>query len=782
MVSAVKIRNAAFKGEIPKLHPRLLPGEAAQTAINTRLENGALVPLRVMGLVHTFASAVQSFYRTPSGNWLGWNADVNAVPGPVAQDRTYTTGQAVPRVLAQDQPGGDLDFPLAVPTPTGAPTVEIIDRLEITPPEDQDVVDDLAEEVTFAVTYVTVLDEESKPSPLSAPVLVSPNVRIRLGISKPVDTGRGISAVRFYRSQTDALGETNLHFIREMALDDIAFYWFPVIHDVAVDTLKAIPPPLPAPANAVVLDRETGSLEPGAGVLVHYTYSYTSPDFASESPESPISDKRTLSPEMTASLTFTISPPASVNRIRVYRYEDDGVGTVTRRRVAILQLSEVVTPWIHSMTANPPAVVLPAPGAPIKPVIQYHSGSLGTAMPVTYSYSYISRETGEGPRSPESDLLEIGASTKVRIRFNSVAPFGNSIETIRIYRVQGDTRYFVMDVPANESVQIQRRWTHLLSTYPLQETISTVDFDEPPGNLKGIIACANGTMAAFVGKNLYFSEPYKPHAWPVKYGMAVEFDIVGLAAIGTAIVVMTKGVPYVIEGSHPEVMIQTRIEQNLPCLTAKGIVDLGFAVAYPSTEGLVTISPSTGANLVTRSLFTREQWSALNAATFNAGQHMGRYIVSHTPEGAAVQSILMIDMTGEQPFIIRSDEDVQAMFFEIGTGRLFLRRGSVQIFEWDKLNQAKKAQIWRSRLYNLPGYVNFGAILIEADEYAGPVAGNEVRIYADGVLTNTISQFNSVERLSSGFLAVRWEIEVRGKLTVTSITLAGSPTEIGTVG
>ena len=40
------IRIASFAGEIPRLIPRLLQDNYAQFALNTKLENGALLPIR----------------------------------------------------------------------------------------------------------------------------------------------------------------------------------------------------------------------------------------------------------------------------------------------------------------------------------------------------------------------------------------------------------------------------------------------------------------------------------------------------------------------------------------------------------------------------------------------------------------------------------------------------------------------------------------------------------------------------------------------------------------
>jgi hypothetical protein len=525
----VKLQYAGFTGELPRLHPRLLPENAATAAYDTRLENGALVPLNGTQPVFVMPVVANTIYRRPSGEWLYWVGQINAVDGPVAADRTYLTGNGAPQVLGARELGQE--YSLALPAPT-APLV-------ITPVGVND--SSLAEAVYYTYTLVTILNEESQPAPLSNQITITPNVDVSI-VGWNVNTAdRGIDRMRIYRSQTDEVGTTDLYLVAELLVDQ-------------------------------------------------------------------------------------------------------------------------ASPWVHSLTA-----------------------------------------------------------------------------------------------------------------LPLQENIPSAYYDPPPDSLNGITACPNGILAAFSGKDLYFSEPYRPHAWPQKYSLTVDFDIVGLAAIGTAIVVMTKGTPYVAQGSHPETMVLQRIEQNLPCVSARGIVDMGFTVAYPSTEGLVTVGEG-GAQLITRSLFTRKQWAALNASTFAAGQHIGRYIAAHQNEDGETQ-VIILDLTGEQPFVIRTKDKPTAMFFEIGSGTLYLALTDAIIYEWDVLTQPARAQRWVSRptIYNEA--INFGAILIDTDPQEDERSG-VVNVFADGQKVATVTNFDAIERLPSGFKARTWHIEVEGSFVVSAIQLATTPSEI----
>ena len=82
---------------------------------------------------------------------------------------------------------------------------------------------------------------------------------------------------------------------------------------------------------------------------------------------------------------------------------------------------------------------------------------------------------------------------------------------------------------------------------------------------------------------------------------ALNDTIIGLAAFGTTLAVMTTGQPYLLQGMHPEQMAMTKMEQPFPCLSKQGIVDMGYSAIYPSTDGLVMVSEQ-GAQLLTEAM------------------------------------------------------------------------------------------------------------------------------------------------------------------------------------
>lgn len=100
---------------------------------------------------------------------------------------------------------------------------------------------------------------------------------------------------------------------------------------------------------------------------------------------------------------------------------------------------------------------------------------------------------------------------------------------------------------------------------------------------------ANGVMVGFRDNEVYFSEPYLPHAWPARYRLTVDYPIVALGSFGTTIVVATEGRPFLITGSHPESMSQLELDLIEPCVSARSMASMGHGVVYASRNGLVYV-------------------------------------------------------------------------------------------------------------------------------------------------------------------------------------------------
>lgn len=653
------LRSADLKGRIPRLHPRLLPGNYAQVATNTRLEDGAIGPIKAPVVAHTFASPPGTFLKV-NGAFVSFAAaNVYAAPGPVAEDRLYYTGVGAPKVRVNGT-----DYPLALLPPNNPPAVTkvaeavgaapTLTRVVINPP------DPIFPIETFKYRYAAVTPKGETPASPEAETERLDGERVRLnGLVLPPDTTK----IRVYRSD---------------------------------------------------ISRASGQAG-RFGFLFEETYSFA-----------------THGALTSATITdfFSAFPDSARAPFEVGDYA-------------------------------------------------------GSEEVVVYAYTYVTAFDEESAPSPASPLVKIGKTDRARYSFSAPLQAGRNIDRVRIYRsktsLSGITDfYFLTEYAVNQAgVQHEDDFEQLLN-----EPISSTDYNPPDDALTGLIPLPNGLMAAFKGRELSFCEPYKPHAWPVKYRLTTDTDIVGLGAFGSIVAVLTKGAPFIVQGSDPSLMVMEKLERTVPCLNAASIVDMGYSVAFASNEGLVVVSQS-GADVVTRNLFTEEQWRAMGPASFKASQRNGRYHFSYQPITGGARRFGIIDLSGEQPYFIEADIEPTSLYFDPDAGSLlYIEGGGVTVMEFDPRNGSTvQQQTWRGRRITLPGFDNFGALLVECDDVPGIKANPAdpdctTRIYADGALVHTTTDINMATRLPGDFLANIWEIEIEGYAPVTGISIASDITEL----
>jgi hypothetical protein len=432
--------------------------------------------------------------------------------------------------------------------------------------------------------------------------------------------------------------------------------------------------------------------------------------------------------------------------------------------------------------------VLP-PATPL--VIAVSSGVLDTETEedVYYVYTYVTTTGEESQPSGLSNKLLCSPLQVISLVSYTITslPVTRDIDKIRLYRSQtdsiGNTTLFFIREATIASILAQSNPLLILHdpvVEPNQNSLPSLDWTSPIDTLVGLCAGPNGMMAAFSGKDLYFCEPFFPHAWPVKYSLSMDFDIVGVASIGSSFIIMTTGTPYVCSGTDPASMVLTKLEQNLPCVASRSIVDMGNFVMYASTEGLVQVT-NNGVNNITAAMFTQKQWTQYLPATFIASQHFGRYIFrsSRTDWGSGPVWGGIIDLTGQQPFLIEHDTGFTSTFFEIGSGKLYVMTGGNVAGEWNA--GSTLTMWWSSKEIYLPMPVNFGCYLLQTSNYSGTGACT-LNFYADDALvfTTAAPDRNKVGRLPGGFLAERWFVEILGNIPITAISFAHGPEELAT--
>ena len=468
------------------------------------------------------------------------------------------------------------------------------------------------------------------------------------------------------------------------------------------------------------------------------------------------------------------------------------------------------------------------------PVVSLYGAVLGTptSTDVTtrvYAYTYVTQFGEESEPSPVSAEVDWRPGQTVTLSGFQKPPGKRGITKQRIYRSQTSaggitTLNFIAERDASAGSFIDN-----IGVDDFGEVIPSQDWNAPPSTLSGLISLPNGMMAAFTGRDLYFCEPWHPHAWPEKYVLTTDYPIVALGAFGTSIVVATTGHPYIVSGTAPESMVMERLELNLPCINAAGMVDLGYSVAYPSVDGLVSVS-SSGAQVVSSPLMSKNDWQKFNPSTFISGQVQGRYFASYEyiDAGTVRTGSILFDLSGSTPFLIRTNATADAVYFDVPSSTLYLLR-DVEVHEFDAQGQPYESMTWRSKQFVVPHIEpSFGCILVrplevksaakmraEAAQRAtiiaanaaklssplgGEIAGSSFNAYTvngdllepvpqakeivvslivDGVTVYSTSALNEIRRLPAGYRGETVEIEVTGTAEISEIRVATSMDEVG---
>ena len=273
----------------------------------------------------------------------------------------------------------------------------------------------------------------------------------------------------------------------------------------------------------------------------------------------------------------------------------------------------------------------------------------------------------------------------------------------------------------------------------LFDILETNEYDPPPSNLRGIIAAQNNILVGFDGNQLYFSEPNVPHAWPAKYALTFEYDIVGIASVGGYILVLTEEYPYQVSGNNPATMAYARIDTLYPCLSKRSIVNMGYGVAYVTYGGLAVYNPAGGMDLITKFVHDWDTWpEAVDLTNVTGRFYNGKYFGS---DGTASFIFERDDRIGG--FFVQINYKFTAAWYDPRSNDFYYIADNLgNLYEWDKTTQPLSAGEWKSKTIVTKDFLNLGAARIVAD-YATPDAETEaIAAYNAGVPAYNLSAWN----------------------------------------
>lgn len=374
----------------------------------------------------------------------------------------------------------------------------------------------------------------------------------------------------------------------------------------------------------------------------------------------------------------------------------------------------------------------------------------------------------------------------------------------------------------------------------LNNQLGSTNFFPPPSNLQGIIAMPNGMMAGFKANEVWFCQPYQPHAWPPGYVQTTEYPIVGLGVTNGALVAATSAAPYVFNGINPGAITPLKCPVAAPCLSRGSILSGEAGVTFMSPNGLMQVT-TTGLVLNTTDLwFTREGWQTLTPQKYTRAIFLASCYFcfgSTSPLGVSPAD----NSVAQQGFTIELDQDNQSFSIwpQPGGHRLgfipqvshlnanidnlltdpwtgigmVISNGNVYYYDFSNTNTqyTMVPYTWKSKIYQQNTKKNYSAIRVfftrppnspvqaacpnEAcadDPSWNTLAANQlgiIKTYADVncdgemvlVDCREIRRSGELLRIVGDFKAEQWSFEILGRVIISNVQIATSVKELSNV-
>lgn len=775
----------AFRGEAPRLDAHLLPENAAQSAVNCRLVDGNLSAFKQFVSTKVLANAgpVPTIFLL-NGSWLSFDSQTDIAPGLIPGDNTFLTFLTNPSVYTTPryttyslattgaEPYPVTTKPLGVPEPTVAPTFSP-PTVAGTPPIDVlDEGDDIAQwtgSINYAYASVTqtavvgnpIDSYESRYSNNAG----SPAYRHRnFGIAG-ASSARWVADLRF---ESVGGGTAYQQFVLGLMAPLDATDCIKIIYSAGIGTTYF--------RIGIGTGWNTTSFSQLADAGV----------FAALSETTWYSVDVTISSSAGGTKTIVAKLMSGVTVLAEATYT--GAFTIGDYCGFVNETSESSasfgTYWdnIHVTATLPDPLII--------------------NVATSYVYTFVNTVSGtsirwESAPSPASDTLlrPDGVSVTVTTETTHAYDVNYGIDAKRIYRAvtgaTGTVYRFVAEIPL-----LTATYDDELDDSELGEVLESEDWDLPPDDLQGIITLPNGIVAGFRRNQLCLSAQGRPHAWPVAYRLSTDTDIVGIGNIDNTIVVGTKKYPYLAGGNDPANYSMSRLDDYpQSCTSKRSFATLGrFGVVYACPDGLMAISGTGQGQLLTGSLFTRDQWQALGPTTIIGVTHDDTYFFSFT--GTAPDASYALDAKADGFGLVSLSFHFIAAHADPLTDNLYLvvdvnsepTDGSLPlasnaitpsnktIFQFHAHATNFMVAKWKGRL-NMPQYPVAPLVgQVQSVSYNNTVA----KFYGDGALLMTkVVSSNQEFRVTANDMYSTYEMELLTTNSVRKLRAAEDVEELG---
>jgi len=720
-----------FLGTAPKSSPELVQDSVAQSAVNTKLYSGDLIPYRNPADIENVkrTGEIQTIYpmRDPSdptvNKWLSWLTDVDVAVTTTINDeeqRIYYTGDGAPKVTNYDlaiQGNGPYpvsSYDLGLPLPTAVPSASASSFSNKTTSTIARDSGNLATIVTTAAhglrtgNYVSISGFTDLTGTASAS-LNDPTVTVTI-------TGHKLAVGGIVNLQFDSNDivdgsykitsvATNT-FTVEIGTAGAAVTNTPTRLDMSSYNVSSVPVTVEDDTTFTIFSSgfEQATYSSGDGtvslsgteVARTYVYTWVTP-WGEESVPSEPSELINVREGQTVTVSnLPNSKPAGnnfISGIRLYRTVTSTSGT------SYLRLKTIWFP-LTAVEASRTSNV-----ATLK-VSGHHNLLVGDKIKISgIAFGGVADTSFDVTDSTSGSVTEIVDDET--FKYTSVGSDKATTAT-----TAGTLYWDVSEVDSDDSRYYES--TTFTDDYPLSlltDQLDTLDADAPDADMIGLTVAQNNILVGFVGNELCFSEPDRPWAWPIRYRLVFDSQIKGIATSSGNIVVLTDKYPYVVYGSTPANMTANRIDTIMPCVSKRGIVSMDFGIAYPTYGGLALYSPS-GTTVITKYIHDWDTWTdAYDPTTIIGTYYQGKYFGSHSAGS----------------FIFEYDEKVGGYFvttpiryysayYDTEYDRLYyITNTNGLLREWDADGQPFLPMEWKSKVFVSADYKNLGAARIVGD-------------------------------------------------------------------
>lgn len=765
----MKFAITSFRGEVPRLTPRALPDNGAQIAENTRLFTGDLTAFKqfapTIGLANG-STPIRTIYLL-NDVWLSWADDVDVARGAVAGDASFRTYLTSPGLYTEPR---FTDYSLAT---TGSPPYPVTTRpLGVPNP-------DAAPTTAVEVSTVPEAETEDAGNQLSSAWIVSPDysgagdstVIQDAGIGNPAPSYRIISRNNVgnsaYAYRDFGIGEfVATRFQSQVAMIQSGSGYVEASWRFMCD------------ANGSGIVVKIGRIGTTLTLLMGLGAAWG--DVASwlVSDTLPVLDG-TGSTWYTVEITATRS--ASITAAVVARITD-GSNVLAEVQMATNALNGGFC-GIEGVTADSDGYTTYYDN-----FLAQGSGSVDAVLNIATSYVYtfvndLGQESGPSPASAtllRPDGVDVTVTTPGDVPSGISTDYG--VTTKRIYRAAtgniGTVFRFVAEIPLATTDYVDS-----LTDSELGETLISELWTLPPDDLQGILALPNGITAGFSKNQLCLSAQNYPHAWPVEYRLNTDTAIVGIGNVDNTVIIGTQSFVYIASGNDPAAYSMSKFEVPYACVSKKSFAYLtGIGVVFAGPDGLMAVSGPGQVRNLTDSIFTREQWQALNPSSIFGVAHNDIYWMFW--ENGSDRGCYGIDMKANGFGLIRMPFYASAVYTDPIEDKLYMvltednepddpllpipadppaHIDGSTIFEFEGNPSVSMIYRFRGKLWLLPHPGWLSIFQVKAEDYDNIL----LRIYGDGAQIDELVVTEETEfTLAVADRYTRLEYEVLGTSTV----------------